>query len=87
VPEGKVSPPRVPADVPAYDAIAQRVMEENSVTVNDLYGFALARLGEIQIPVNVHFTPAGSEALAERVAAAIEKSLPPATNQSRGVQP
>jgi acyl-CoA thioesterase-1 len=29
-----------------------------------------------KLPVNVHFTPAGSAALAEQVAAAIEKQLP-----------
>jgi lysophospholipase L1-like esterase len=76
VPEGRVSPPRRPDDVLAYNKAALRVMEENKVRVNDLYAFALPRLKEIQRPVNVHFTPDGSRALAKQVAAAIEPALP-----------
>jgi lysophospholipase L1-like esterase len=83
VPEGKVSPPRVPADVLIYNAAAARIMKQNGVASNDLYSFALSRLVEIQQPVNVHFTPSGSELLgksgsellAKQVAAAIEESL------------
>lgn len=76
VPEGKVSPPRVPADVLVYNGIALRVMKENGVAVNDLYAFAVSRLKGIQEPVNVHFTPAGSVTLAAQVAKAIEEQLP-----------
>lgn len=76
VPEGKVSPPRVPADVAAYNTAAARVMKENGVPVDDLYTFASGRLGEIQIPVNVHFTPKGSELLGKQVALVIEQALP-----------
>jgi acyl-CoA thioesterase-1 len=75
VPEGKVSPPRRDSDVVAFNAAAKKVMEENGVAINDLYAFALPRLKEIQRPVNVHFTPEGSKALAERVAASIETAL------------
>jgi acyl-CoA thioesterase-1 len=75
VPEGKVSPPRVPADVAAYNAAAERVMRDFAIPINDLYSFALPRLSAIQQPVNVHFHRAGSEALAERVAAAIRAEL------------
>jgi acyl-CoA thioesterase-1 len=50
-------------------------MKENRVAVNDLYSFALSRLSEIQQPVNVHFTPAGSDLLGSQVAAAIEQAL------------
>ena len=46
-------------------------MGELGIGVNDLYSFALARLGEIQRPVNVHFTEAGSRALAGQVVAAV----------------
>lgn len=73
VPVGKVNPPRVPADVAAYNSIALRVLR--GVKVDDLYSFALPRLGEIQRPVNVHFTPAGSEALAKEVVRSIEGAL------------
>jgi hypothetical protein len=43
--------------------------------VNDLDGYALPRLLQIQQPVNVHFTNARSEALAVQVAAAIHAAL------------
>jgi lysophospholipase L1-like esterase len=75
VPEGKVSPTRSNADVIAYNAVARKIMDENGIATDDLYAFALPRLKEIQQPVNVHFTSAGSQALAEQVTAAIEKQL------------
>ena len=75
VPEGKLNPPRAPADVPAYNAIAKRVMEENQIVTDDLYSFALPQLPKIQRPENVHFTLAGSDALARQVAASIEPAL------------
>lgn len=75
VPDGKVSPPRIPADVPTYNAIALRVMEENGVAIDDLYAFALPRLKEIQEPVNVHFKPAGSDMLGAQVVKSIEAAL------------
>jgi acyl-CoA thioesterase-1 len=77
VPEGKVSPPRNPADVAAYNAAALRVMKHLGIEINDLYSLALPRLKEIQQPVNVHFTPAGSEALAAPVAEKISAALKP----------
>jgi acyl-CoA thioesterase-1 len=76
VPDAKVSPPRVAADVGAFNAVAARVMKEHEVRIDDLYSFALPRLSEIQQPANVHFTPAGSELLARQVAEAIEQALP-----------
>jgi acyl-CoA thioesterase-1 len=75
VPEGDVAPPRKPEDVEAYNAAALRVMKEHGVAIDDLYAFALPRLKEIQHPVNVHFTSAGSDALARQVAASIRKAL------------
>lgn len=75
VPEGKVNPPRKDSDVIAYNQAARKIMEENGVAVNDLYAFAKPRLEKMQRPVNVHFTDAGSRALAGQVAAAIEKQL------------
>jgi lysophospholipase L1-like esterase len=75
VPEGKVSPPRTPADVPAYNAIAVRVMKENNIPVNDLYSLALAHLSEWQLPVNVHYKPEGYEGLARQVSKAISEQL------------
>ena len=75
VPEGNVQPPRKPADVIAYNAIALKIMKKNKVAVDDLYSFALPQLTEIQQPVNVHFTPKGSQELAKQVAANIESAL------------
>ena len=71
VPEGKLSPPRRPADVPAYNAAALRVMRDNGVEVNDLYAHTLPRLKEWQRPENVHFVDLGSRELARQVAATL----------------
>ena len=74
VPE-KCSPPRTNEDVVAYNAVATKIMEENGIAIDDLYGFALPQLEKIQRPANVHFTPEGSKVLARQVAASILKAL------------
>lgn len=71
VPEGRLNPPRRPADVPVYNEIAARVMRENGIPTNDLFLTAGARLREIQLPENVHFRPEGYRELAEAVARSI----------------
>lgn len=75
VPEGKVNPPRKNEDVIRYNAAAAKIMEEQGVVINDLYAFAQPRLKEIQIPVNVHFTSKGSDALGEQVRLHLQKAL------------
>ena len=75
VPEAKVRPRRIPADVVSYNAAARRVMQKYSVPIHDLYSFALVRLEKVQLPANVHFTPEGSVALAEEVAKVILDGL------------
>lgn len=75
VPEGKVSPPRNPADVGRYNRVASTVMSRHGIPVNDLYSAVLPDLATLQQPVNVHFTKEGSQFLAERVAAEIRKAL------------
>ncbi len=75
VPDAKLNPPRKPADVLAYNAIARRVMEENKIPTNDLFTHAAAKLAEVQIPANVHFTKSGSDYLAVKVAAALREAL------------
>jgi acyl-CoA thioesterase-1 len=75
VPEAKLSPPRLPADVVLYNDRAMKVMKENGVAIDDLYAFALPRLAEWQLPANVHFTGAGSEALGKEVARVIAGAL------------
>jgi len=45
------------------------------VPTNDLHSHAKAKLTEVQLPANVHFTQEGSKYLAEKVASAIQKLL------------
>lgn len=71
VPEGGVRPFRAPGDVVLYNRLAAQVMDDAGVPTDDLYAFAFPRLAELQKPGDVHFTKAGTEALAEQVAAAI----------------
>jgi len=66
---------RKSSDAIAYNAVARKIMEENGIAIDDLYSFALPRLGTIQKPANVHFTDAGSEELAKQVAASILAAL------------
>jgi acyl-CoA thioesterase-1 len=76
VPAGNLEPPRKPADVSAYNAVAQRIMKENQIPTDDLYAFALPQLDKIQRPANVHYTGEGYKKLAEAVVTSIEKELP-----------
>jgi lysophospholipase L1-like esterase len=70
-----ITPGRTSTDVPKYNAAALRVMKAHNIPVNDLYGFCLPRLGQLQKKKNVHFTDAGSKELGLEVARAIEGQL------------
>lgn len=72
VPPGKVRPHRDPKDVELYNAAARAIMIPRQIAMDDLYAFALPLLAELQVPVNVHFTPEGSVALAHEVARSIQ---------------
>ncbi len=72
-----LKPVRLDSDAVKYNAVAKRIMDENGVAINDLYAFAMPQLLDIQRKANCHFSPQGSNALAEQVAAAIEKALAP----------
>jgi len=74
VPE-KSSPLREPEQVILFNKAALRIMNKNKIEVNDMYGYALPMLKEIQRPGNVHFTPEGYKKLAERVSEYILKEL------------
>ena len=74
VPEG--SGGRVAADEVKYNEAAARVMKAEGVAIDDLHAVASARLAEVQRPNNVHFSTAGSLALAEKVAESIRAQLP-----------
>ena len=75
VPDAEVNPPRKNSDAIAYNVTAKRVMDQNGIRINDLYTLAFSRLGDIQLPANVHYSEAGYEVLAERVAASIRAAL------------
>ncbi len=67
------------AEIP-YNKVAVEVMERNGVRVSDLHGFALATIRVNQLvggSDNIHFTPAGYEALSAAVVEALE--TPPAS--------
>lgn len=73
IPEGTAT--SISGDEVEYNRVAGAIMQEQGGTVDDLYAFAKPRLSELQLPMNVHFTPEGSKALAGQVAAAIENAL------------
>src|SRR5258708_32523889 len=75
VPEGNLKPPRKPGDELLYNEAATRVMAREGIETVDLYAEAARQPAGIQLPANVHFTPAGYEALAAPVAAAIRARL------------
>jgi acyl-CoA thioesterase-1 len=75
VPEAGPKAGRRPEDVPKYNEAAAKVMTENGVAIDDLYGFALPKVKELQRPQNVHFSPKGSQTLGEQVAASIKAAL------------
>jgi len=68
--------PRKKGDEVIYNAAAKRVMDENGIAIDDLYGFAMPQIEKLQKPDNVHFIkPQGYDALAEKVAANILEAL------------
>jgi len=71
---GGVRPHRDPPDVVLYNQLALGVVEPRGIAVNDLYAVADARQDELQQPVDVHFTEAGSRALTEAVAQAVREA-------------
>jgi len=72
---GTSKPLREPEAPPRYNAAALEIMKRHDVRINDLFAFCAPRLEEWQLPKNVHFTTAGSKALAGQVAKAIEQAL------------
>ncbi len=76
IPDGELNPPRAFDKVPTYNAIARKVMEENSVSINDLNADITPHLARLQNPKDVHFNREGSEFLGKQVAAKIGAQLP-----------
>ncbi|MEN9574642.1 MAG: hypothetical protein RL514_2497 [Verrucomicrobiota bacterium] len=76
IPDGELTPARTFDKVPTYNAIAQKVMTETGVVINDLNAAITPHLAKLQNPRDVHFNKEGSEFLAKQVAAKIEAQLP-----------
>jgi lysophospholipase L1-like esterase len=83
VPDAPVKPWRRNADVIRYNAAALEIMRENGIAVDDLYALARPHLAEWQRPANVHFTPAGSAALAQQVVQSIRRALAEKTGKKQ----
>src|SRR5690348_15854420 len=75
VPHGRLAVPRRAADVPIYNAAAERVMTRCGAAINDLYEFTRPAIDEIQEPGNIHFSNQGYQQLAETVAASVLTAL------------
>jgi len=69
VPEGAKG--RVAGDANKYNVAAARVMSLHGIPTDDLYSFGKEHWEQIGRKANVHFTPAGSKALAKQVAESI----------------
>jgi lysophospholipase L1-like esterase len=67
--------PRTQSDVPKYNDIARKIMEDNGVAIDDLYNAVLPKQAQLQLPENVHFSRAGYDVLATSVTQSIEKAL------------
>lgn len=65
----------VPVNLDRYNDIAKEIMQRHQIPVNDQNVFAAARLDELQIPKDVHFTRYGSEELAKQNYKAIVRLL------------
>lgn len=59
---------RRPGDAAAYNRVAMRIMAEEGVRINDLFGYISPDVGVYQKKADVHFTNPGSERLGKRVA-------------------
>jgi len=58
-----------------YNKIAEVVMKENGVMIDDLYSYMLPHQAEYQTPGNVHFHDEGSQFLAKKVSDCLLKAL------------
>lgn len=74
-PDDVGGPLRDPGSPAKYNQAATKIMNKYGITINNLHAFMKPRLLELQKPKNVHFTDAGSKALAEKVADRIKEAL------------
>lgn len=67
---------RIEGDEKKYNEASARVMTAAGIPTDDLCTHAAAKLSEVQLPANVHYSPAGYHYLAEKVASVIAENLP-----------
>ena len=67
VPVISKNPLRESANVPIYNKTAIKIMKREKVLVNDLFTKISPKIGEYQLPNNVHFKQEGYKALADLV--------------------
>lgn len=67
---------RVEGDEKKYNEAAARVMTAAGIPTDDLCTHANAKLKDVQLPANVHYSPSGYHYLAEKVASVIAENLP-----------
>ncbi|MFC5454255.1 SGNH/GDSL hydrolase family protein [Prosthecobacter fluviatilis] len=67
---------RIEGDEKKYNEAAARVMTAAGIPTDDLCAHAAAKLKDVQLPANVHYSPEGYHYLAEKVASVIAETLP-----------
>jgi acyl-CoA thioesterase-1 len=70
--EGVLRDPGMPLK---YNRAAIKIMNRQSIAINDLYNFMLPRMNDLQLPKNVHFKPEGYKELAGKVVARINEVI------------
>lgn len=66
---------RIPGSEGEFNKAAREIMDTHGIRVNDLHSYVAPYLIQYQRPKNVHFTQAGSEYLAQKVARTIAGML------------
>ena len=69
------TPGRHQGDDFLYNKMAETVMKENGIPIDDLYSYMLPHVNEYRNPNDVHFNTAGSAFLARKVAGTILEAL------------
>lgn len=65
IPDGELNPPRTFGKVPEYNAIAEKVMKENGLAIDDLNAAIIPRIAGLQSTKDMHFKSEGSAFLAK----------------------
>ncbi len=78
---------RMPAAIDERNAIAARVMQKHHIVIDDLFGWIARDTARYQTPQDVHFSSAGYDRLARRVARVIETALPAAGRTNTAIAP